>query len=401
MTPPARPLNKVAPMPHLREEPQTAAQQTAAPPLPASVPRTIFFIALALTGGLGVTHLMSPENGPAFPGRLEAATSTVCATTNARVAEILVPTGEELSLGQPLIRLEVEDLEARLARGRQDLARLESELEQARARAGVEMSWRAKQLDSEIVATQLKSASYLKEQFAQKLARTAWDGFLEHYNDRIASDVANDEVFQSVVYNAPILSSEQRIRALLQRQVAENASEVYEAQIAICEKRLEELESLKEQLPEQIRLANGVDVAEARLAEARAELARMEARKESLTLKVARHGTVGVWRAQPGAFVAPGDPVVDLFDDEKRFVTVRVPSVEVTQFHAGERVQLEFPGGVLREGTVEALPPQTAHVAAEADGSTSVEVRVVPIGKLWPHLPLGSDVAVRVGGEWR
>ena len=89
----------------------------------------------------------------------------------------------------------------------------------------------------------------------------------------------------------------------MRREAARNATEVFSAQVEICDERLEELRRLKAVLPEQIRCANGVDVAAARLEQAKSELARLDEQRAAMRLKAPVSGTVGVFRRSVGELI--------------------------------------------------------------------------------------------------
>ncbi len=372
--------------------PESQPSDESAPSLPSSPVKAILFASLALVSGLGLTRLIAPVESARFTGSLQAESTIVTAERGARIEELLAETGTDMQPGGLIVRLQDTELEQQAARKRADVDRFKAELAQANARAAVEFSWRRKQLDSEIFETELKVAGYLKEQFSLEVTSVAWDGFLANLNDRVATDLTDSVVLQSVAHATPAFPDEERIRALLRKQSAENAAEVYATQIEMCETRLNGLKKLKDELAAQIRTANGIDVAESRLAQADGELKNLEARLAELTLESSTYGTVGLYQKQVGDVVEPGETIVSLFDEERRFVTVLVPTTSAPLFQSEALVQIEFANGEVREGIVQAHPPQT--VLDSDSEETHIELRILPSGKLWPVLAIGSSVSV-------
>ena len=149
-------------------------------------------------------------------------------------------------------------------------------------------------------------------------------------------------------------------------------------------------------MPARIREKAGVDVAEERLAEARAELARLQARATQLTIPSTAVGTVGVFRLRPGDNVEPGDAIVEILDDAQRRVVVEVPSDQITGFRIASRVDLSFPGDQALTGRVISIAPQAEPRRADRADDAVITVRIEQTGKVWPAVPIGSKVGVRL-----
>jgi len=303
-----------------------------------------------------------------------------------------------------LVVLTDEKLDAELAAVEREVATLQAEVDRVRAKAEVELAIRLKELDAEIFSARLRSTGYLKEQYFNEVEGLAWRDLADDINPLGTASQTND-VFQSLVFQGS-MTDETRIRSLLRREAAHNAAEVNAAQVKICEQRMQGLEDLKRELARKIRHAEGIEVAEARLAQATEKLERLRQAQATLTLNGVAYRTVGVFRKNVGEQVASGETIVELLDNDRRFLIVDLPTRAVPEFPAESNVRLQFPGGQKCTGRVREIPPQTAAQAsfnrARHNGDAAafeevVTLRIDPTGKLWPDVPIGTAVEVSPG----
>jgi multidrug resistance efflux pump len=378
------------------------------PELPAPPGRIAAFAVMALVAGIALAVWIDRPGGPKCIGILSARTTFVTAETEGTLAEFLVSEGEPVSIGDPLIRMTDERLERSILAKRREISSLESELQRALATAELELKWRTRTVEAEICEIQLRSATFLKEKFDYELQRSMLADLLSG-NDVVTLDGGPSspepwlpEVWSSNHGNDPLVLMRrprpERLTTVLHLEAAANAAEVSAAQVEICEMRQQRLERLKEELPNQVRRTAGVDVAEANLARAREELEQMEAEQNDLTVPSPAIGTVGVFRVRRGDHLVPGTPIVELLDDSQRHLVVNVPSQEITSFGLGTRLKLLFPGKVEREGKVVRISPQATHSAGQGppDADTTILVHVEQKGRLWPEVPIGSQVRVQL-----
>jgi multidrug resistance efflux pump len=361
------------------------------PELPAPPLRIAVFAGLALVSGIAAAWGLTRSSTPKLTGRIEARTTCVTARRTGIVIELLAREGDRVTRGDPLISLADGELQAQIARTQAEITTRTSELHQAEALADVDLAWRIKELETDIADAQLRAADYLKEKFNHELERSMWNDVLAEHETVMFDQ--GDSVFKSIVLKSR-MPSEQRLNAALRAETASNAVEVSAAEIEICDQRLAALRQLKAELPQRIRDKAGVPVAEQRLAESQAELARLQARETQLTIESPAVGTVGVFRHQPGDQLQPGDPIVELLDDAQRWLVFDVPSTQITQFEAGSRLIVTFPGGKAREGRVIRIAPQARPDATGPEAVVTVQAE--QIGRLWPTVPIGSQVEVRL-----
>lgn len=355
--------------------------------------RTVLIALLALGAGASTTWLLAAREPARYPARIEAQTTFVNAGHAGIVAELLVKEGDRVGLDDPIARLADRDLEALITEMSAQIALLTSQQEQAQATADIELTWRLKELDNDIVTTQLRSADYLKERFDWELERGMWADVLST-NELVMFDEDNP-IFKSVLLKSRV-PAEHRMNAMLKHETADNAVAVSSVQAEICHERLLQLQKIKEDLTDRVRQTAGVAVAEQRIAQAQAALARLEARREQLNVNSTAIGAVGLFRAKPGDHLQPGQPIVEILDDSRRWVVASIPSSAVLDFAPQRMVKLTFPGGQVRTGLVVAVAPQTAGSSPSDELDPKVSVRIEQSAAAWPNIPLGSRVEVQL-----
>lgn len=367
----------------------TARVESPAPPL-----RIIVFSVTALVLGVATVWTFAHSGHQTYSGRIVSRTTFVTADRSGVVTELMAHESDRVTLGDPLVSLTDEELQEQIAGAQESVATLTAALKQAEAHANVELAWRLKEIDEDITATQLQAAGFLKEKYNYEMERSMWADVLSSHETVMFDQ--GDEVFKSVVLRNR-LPNDTRMSAVMRMESAANAVDVSAAQVEICDGRLSELRRLKEELPEHIRDMAGVDTAEAELARAQAELERLQEQQVELTVASTSVGTVGVFQLKPGDHLQPGTPIVELLDDSQRWIEVGIPSRDITAFTIGSNADLEFPGGVDRSGRVFSIAPQAEPGnGTRSESDALVMVRIEQTDKLWPTVPVGSRVDVRL-----
>lgn len=365
------------------------------PELPASPGRIVLFSVTALVLGIGLACWIETPRGPVCHGVLMARTTTITAKSKGILHKLAADEGASVGINDPLVEIMDESLDRRILSKSQEIASLQSELQRTLAATELEMTWRLRTLESEICDIQLRSASFLKEKYNFELQQSMLNDVLA--GDEFAMANAPESLFKSVVIDEHMPPGS-RMATVFEMEMAANAAEVSAAQVEICDVRQKQLEQLRESLPQQIRRTQGVDVAEANLAQAQAELDRLQHQQRELVIASPSIGRVGVFHHQLGDQIVPGDRIVELLDDSQRYLVVSVPSHDITEFSIGTTVELEFPGSQVRTGNVtnvapQAQPSQSFNVLKD---DATVLIHVEPTGRLWPSVPIGSRVMVRV-----
>lgn len=375
----------------------TVAPQTSPalqrPTLPAPVWRILLFGAVALAAGTGLASLATRSTSRSFSGTLTARIVPIAAPTDGVLSQLLVSEGEEIEIGQPLASLTTPSLERRTAELDAEITRLHAELDRARAVAELELDWRMKDVQETIFAARLQSAEYLEEQHRHEMEKVALTELLTL--DSTAFSTPPDTVIDSLILKNSA-SATSRLDTVLRLEAATNASEVCAAQVELCDDQVAWLEELKDSLPERVRTSAGVDVAEQRLEAARQERAALSEERAVSVVSSTAIGRTGVFLKRVGEFVSTGNPIVEVLDEAQRLVVVDVPSEDVGLFSAGRVVTVIFPGTVRAQGRVVHVAPQAVTAAGDPGSDSIVRVHLEQAGTVWPPLPVGARVEVRL-----
>lgn len=368
------------------------------PELPAPPRRIFAFASIALALGTAVAIWTELPTGPQCHAILTARTTYVTAPNEGTIAEWTVNEGERVRIGMPILRLHDGTLERKILQKNSEIAALESQLQQTLASSELELNWRMRTLESEICDIQLRSASFLKEKYNFELQRSMLSDILA--GSEFAFTEGNDSLFDSMIVTNKT-SSSKRMATVLEMELAANAAEVSAAQVEICEIRQKQLLSLKNSLPQHIRRTQGVDVAEANLERAKSELKQLLTEEAELTIVSPAIGRVGVFQCRKGDHLQRGTPIVELLDDAQRYLVAYVPSQNILDFALETEVELTFPGNEKRTGIVSSVAPQAApcHISKASPNDPIIEVQIDQTGHVWPDVPMGSQVQVRVSQQ--
>ena len=361
------------------------------PAPPASRIRTVLFSLLVLFVGIKITGWMEASGTESFRAVLHAHSTTITADRTTRILKLLVDEGASADIETPIVVLTDEGLAAKRQAQRDEVESRRMELSKATSQAEMDLVWRMKQLDAEILDLRLRSAEFLKHKFDEDVEKTAWNEVVPKTR-HFVSPTDPDSVFRTVEYETTTLGQLQ-IEALLKRSAALNAFEVSSVQIQLCEDRLKTLATLKADLPGKIRLSAGVVETEHRYRQAVDELIELEKQPREFTLTASAYGTVGVFRKTIGEEVAAGELIVEILDHDRKFLVMQFPSKMLSKITEGDDVSLRFSGGAERIGIIQSLPPQTEKTSA-GNHDDRIAVRIAEFGKLWPNIPIGSVVEV-------
>ena len=365
------------------------AHHTLAAPHPF---RTVAICLGALLAGVGVAVWIERHGEVRFDAYLEAHTTRVTAEHPGRVAALAKNEGDRISIGDPLLSLTDSDLVQEIIHQKDEVARAEIQLGQCLAEAELDLQWRTSEIDQKIVDYQLRSASYLKEKYDFELQKSMLSDVLA--TNQTASLKDADSLFRALVVEGGLPEME-RMTTALKLETMANATDVSSAQVEICEQELKRLEGSKASLPVIMRRKAGVDAAESALARSKSMLEQVEGRRTELTVSSTAIGKVGVYRVHVGDHVLPGQTIVELLDDARRFLRVEVPSSKISGLVVAQRIDITFPGGAKRTGRIDRIAPQAIPTDANSHGAESlIIVHVEQTGELWPDLPVGTRVGV-------
>lgn len=354
---------------------------------------------VALLAGLGATTWLARAGEVRLIGFLRAEQSVVYAPHAGRVEAVQAQTGVSVKPRQSLIQLSDESLNHEISVKSREVTSLQAALEQCRAKAEVEMSLQRKDVDDELLRTRLESAKYLRESYAANFEHVTLRNFAKGSSTgrwlAATPDFLSEpeRLFNTIPAEPVAVPDDLRFSNVMRQELARNMAEVNKAQSELCEHHIAELEKLRKDLPEMIRKAAGVDVAEAKLAQAAEQLDALNRQKAAMSVVSPGHGIVGAYSKHVADPVGVGEALVTIHDRERPFVEVDVPSREIIKLQVGQTLKLDFAGDA-RTGRVEFICPQAHNRNGDADSWVTVRIR--PAGKLWPEVPIGSAVAVRL-----
>ncbi len=173
-----------------------------------------------------------------------------------------------------------------------------------------------------------------------------------------------------------------------------NTDGILNVEARSVELRLERLEELREILPQQVRRAAGVEGIRVRHDEATARLKEMKTLSREIAVLCPAYGKVGQIRYKAGDTMSSGEVMLKILHTDRRYVILNVPTRRVNEIQPGTIVELVFPGDQYYRGKVSNLP-----MLAETSipgGQSLVTVRVEPTGRLWPEIPVGSQIDVLI-----
>ncbi len=361
--------------------------------LPAPPRRIVLCGVLALSAGITLVGVMRARSTTEYTGELQVHRMPIVAGSTGIVAEILTGEGDAVRIGDPLLSITNPDVQTQRTRQQQVVAALTVELEQSLARAELELDWRLKELNQDIFTTQIQSAELLEEKYLHEMEKVALGDLLS--SNSLAMWTQEDTVFDSLVLQDH-RRDEGRLKTVLRLEAAANAADVCSAQVDLCDQQVQWLDELKQSLPSRVEQSFGVPLAQSRLREAEAELSRLEQAQEQEVIDSPAIGMTGVFHVRPGTYVKAGDLLVEVLDHARQSLTVEVPSGQVDQFPLGREVKLIFPGAERRSGRVIRVAPQTVPTTRNArDKSASlIAVELEPAGKVWPTMPVGTEIRV-------
>lgn len=338
-----------------------------------------------------------------FPGYLQASSQLVVAGREAIVEALLVPAGAEVLEGAPLAQLADLELERRLREQRLDVETRERDLAHLEAVRDSRIAQEVLELEDRVFDTRMRAA-----EFRRRVESLTSPPFATHRWPTLAHprrgtpwwtpepapwrmDFSDKTQIQQMVNEVPAPLDAHKDR----NPPLDVGSEMVPDQW--CEQRIVELERRIDEIPEKVSRAMRIDTEQARLQFARQELSLLEREQSKLTVRAQRQGRLGLFLKQVGERVTAQEPLVQLFDEERPYLLVQIPSERVADFTPGTELELVFPGDRCGWGRVGEIPPQTSQATGTngALGTTLVDVHVIPMGGLWPELPFGSQVVVR------
>jgi multidrug resistance efflux pump len=356
---------------------------------------SVFRAAAAVTGALvlsvAATALVAGFSEQQFPGTLMTESVSVLSPVTGGVEAIHVRSGEIILPDRTLFLITDEELEKRTATAQLRVRQLEHQLAAARAGARIRSGQQLAVINTEIFETELQLAEFLRRHFQHQFEVTAWSDYLDPA-DALASNQAAPVDLKSAIIPRRPEAGEARIRAIISRATSTNEVESLEAKIEMCERRLESLQGRSDLIAEVTEASLGIADLREQLAAEEADLAEIQSEPIEHSVEAPCYGMTGLIRHSVGSQVTKGDVLIELFDRDDEFVLVEFPSRLADQIKKGVGIKLLFPGDEEREGTIEEVPSQVTSPASGGRVESRIAVRVVPAGRAWPTLPVGSTI---------
>jgi membrane fusion protein (multidrug efflux system) len=309
-----------------------ATESTAEPPRRRKVSRTVLVSALAtaaaIGGALWITSRPSAETTD--DAYLAADTTSVAPKVRGLVAEVLVRDNQTVRAGDPLVRIDAEEFDAKAASAAADLADAEANLAAARA-ALVSLSADERLAAAQIAATRTAIRSSAAE--------------AGHAN-------ADARRFDALVSTGAIArrdADSYRTAAIGAQQGAAHAR----AQLAVSQ---EQADVTSAKRPGLIAAVQQAEAARQR-ASAALDLALQDQRHTLIRAPVT--GTVGNRQARVGDYVQPGSRLLTLVPLHALYVTANFKETQMRDMRAGQPVSIDVDalGGKPLKGHVESFAP--------------------------------------------
>ena len=412
--------------------PRPAGPSTMAPHLPASLVRTLSLLACALLVGFLLVFWLNLRTNAPMKGVLSADITSLRVPAESKLLASHVQPGLEVFSGDRLLTLEKTEHVAMINVQERRVIDLQRQLEQAEAQAALDLAWRTRELDREL--SDVRTRAHLIQEVKRTSPEPVRSASLERstsLQQPILSHPSRSNrgftqtVSQSRFYPKPKrparpngfvfigASGESTVEVPrpapippaataqlpVQPQSVKLASEpnsegMLTVEARSVEARLQQLEALRLVLPEQVRRAAGVESIRVQHDEANEKLKEMKTVSREIAVLCPAYGKVGQVRYKAGDTMSAGEVMLKILHSDRRYVLLTVPTRRVTEIQPGTVVDLVFPGDQYYHGKVSNLP-MLAETAIPG-GQSLVTVRVEPTGRLWPEIPIGSQVDVLV-----
>ncbi|MCR9200850.1 MAG: HlyD family efflux transporter periplasmic adaptor subunit [Planctomycetaceae bacterium] len=398
--------------------------------LPASAIRTVSLLACSLIAGCLIVYWLSTRSDSPVAGVLSADITSIRVPANARLMQAHVNPGDEVFSGDVLLTLEKSEHLSIIASQEKRVEELRRQLQEAQARAKLDLQWRTRELDREI--SDVRTRAHIIEAANVPLpeplrAEAAPRPVSGPEGQRVAVRTVSNS--RTVKEYCPVnrgnhmifiagRTGESSIGVPRPKQTArpnivpqpqplpapesptvlasEPRVDLLSIEASAIESRLQKLEELRDILPEQVRQAAGVESVRLQFEEAAERLENFRSVSREVDIASPGYGKVGLIRYQTGDQMSAGEVMLKILHTDRRYVLMYVPSRRVNEVEVGMEVALEFPGAEVYRGRVADLP-MLADPASQSDQSF-IPVRVTPTGKLWPEIPIGSQIDISLGG---
>ncbi|MGC5703978.1 HlyD family secretion protein [Pseudomonas sp. NFXW11] len=309
---------------------QQATPEASAPRRRSRRPLFAGIAALLLVmAGVGWV-LLAPSSESTDDAYIAADATSVAPRVHGLVSAVLVSDHQNVSAGQPLVRIDSEEFDSRVNLASGDLA--DSLAQVAQAQAALQIQDAQQRLaDTRVLAARTSIRSTQAESLRAGTERKRFDTLVN------SGAVARNEVDK---YTTQAISAEQGLahaQALLQ---------VAQSDLAVT-------------LAQRQRLQAQLQIAQARVLSARARLELAQQDQRHATVYAPMDGTVGNRQVQVGDYVQPGSRLLTLVPLHQLYVLANFKETQTQHMHPGQptRIRIDALPGVTLTGTVDSLAP--------------------------------------------
>ena len=285
----------------------------------------------AVLGAAGAAYILMPKSAESTDAAyVEADSSVVAPRIKGLVTEVLVRHNQPVHRGDPLVRIDPEEFDARVASASADLTNAEAAVGSARAaleQLGAEQALAA----ANVRAAQTLIASTDAQRAKAEADRTRYDNLVS------SGAVARREADQFRAAAVTAESDADHSRAAL--DVARSQSGVVAARRPVLQAALAQ--------------------AEAAAARARAALDLARQDQGWTVIRAPIDGVVGDRQAEPGDYVQPGTRLLTLVPLSAVYVTANFKETQIARMLPGQsaRIKVDALPGVTLKGEVDSFAP--------------------------------------------
>lgn len=297
-------------------------------------PRTAVMVAVALAvAAAGVAWIVSPKASESTDAAyVQADSSIVAPKMRGLVAAVLVAHNQRVRRGDPLVRIDAEEFDARAAAAAADLETAEARVASARA------ALLSLDADARLAAANIGAAKTAIRSTDAERARA--DADRERYDALVASGAVSrheTEVADATAISAR--SDADRARALLQ---------VSRDQAGVVSARRAGLEAAEAE-------------AQAAVARARAALDLARQDQDHALVRAPIDGVVGDRQVEVGDYVQPGTRLLSVAPVDAVYVTANFKETQVARMVPGQRARIKVDAlsGKVLTGVVDSIAPGT------------------------------------------
>jgi len=396
---------------------------------PGAFFRTLTVIVCSLLAGVFVVWLIGKGKNQPLIGVLSADITSIQVPVSSKLSEVHVRAGDEVFSGQPLVTLENTQQRAQVEECQKRLHDAERELKRLEAQATLEVEWRRRDLDNDIAGVRdhlalLESPAFRGKSGSRSAAvrprgipatqasvrsssptRLAASGsgeilFFSSENKAATEGAAmapDTHTASSTKSTGPIQLVAVPVEDLSQSAapvVSSNAPGVAPVSEEAEKLRTEltRLEEVRSGLHSKVEDALGVTAAKECCAEFAEQLQSLRSGSSEISLSSPVYGIVGQVRGRCGDQLQSSEVVLRILHTDRRSVLVHLPTQRVHEMSVGKEVELLFPGNQAFRGQVVEVPLM-AEMSSEDRESRTI-VRIEPVGKIWPAVPIGCQIEV-------